>query len=282
MSNVKCQMVFAVAAICMLALVGCQPPRRPDPTPLCPGKATIHTAAAALAQQRDLLTPLQATADCVIAWDNSGRREPVDAAQVRFVPPDKLFFRGVRFGEIRFGANEDEFWLRIKPELDTYWYGTRDQAKQCSHLLPLNPAGLAEALGVVEVDTQWGLTHRDGRDILTQRGDSGRPLKRVYVNACNYRVERIEYFDPGAQVTAATELSGYTPVGDGPTVPTTIRLTTFFQGQVESSATFTLRQIRRFEPTEQQMQSLFDRPGRDGYKTVLRLDEACNFVEEIR
>lgn len=274
-------MVFAVAAVCVLSLVGCQPQRRPEPARLCPGKATIHEAAAALAQQRDPLTPLQAIADCVIAWDNRGRRESVDAAQVRFVPPDRVFFRGVRFGEIRFGANEDEFWLRIKPELDTYWHGTREQAQACSYMLPLNPAGLAEALGVVEVDAQWELSHRDGRDILTQR-NNGRPLKRVYVNACDYRVERIEYFDPGAQVTAATELSDYTPVGDGPTVPTTLRLVTFFQGKEDSSATFTLRQIRRFEPTERQMRSLFDRPGRDGYKTVLRLDEDCNFVEEIR
>jgi hypothetical protein len=211
--------------------------------------------------------------------DNKIRRESFDA-QVRFMPPDKIFFRGDKFGEIRFGANESEFWLRIKPELDTYWHGTRQQAAACAHMLPMNPANLAEAMGMVGVDTSWELFHRDGWDILTQRGQRGRPLRRVYVNGCTYRVERIEYFDRNGQMTAATELSGYETTADGMTLPTRIRLMTIYKGLEESAAQFTLRNVRRFEPTERQRQNLFARPGRDGYKTVLRLDEYCNFVQE--
>ena len=282
MLNVKCQMLTVSAATVLLTLAGCQGPQRPaTPESRCPGKITLYEAAAALEQQRQQLVPLQASARCVMQWsdmDNKTRRESFDA-QVRFVPPDKMFFRGDKFGEVRFGTNDTEFWLRIKAELDTYWYGTRDRAQNCSHVLLMNPANLAEALGMIEIDTQWELFHRDGRDWLTLR-EQGRPVKRVYVNACDYRVERIEYYDRTGEVTAATELSNYTTTSDGLRLPMTIRLVTLYNGLEESSAQFDLRGVRRFEPTKTQMEKLFERPGRDGYGTVLRLDVNCNFVED--
>lgn len=282
MSNVKCQILLSVVVTTAL-LAGCQPARRiAAPGAGCSGKPTIAQAVAALQQQRGQLDALQAAARSVMEWrdiDNRTRRESFDA-QIRFVPPDKIFFRGDKFGEIRFGANESEFWLRIKPELDTYWYGGRDRAEACSHMLPMNPANLAEAMGMVAVDTRWELFHRDGWDILTLRGERGQPQRRVFVNGCTYRVERIEYYDHAGQMTAATELSGYETTGDGMTLPTSIRLMTIYKGQEESAAQFTLRNVRRFEPTDRQRQNLFARPDRDGYGTVLRLDEYCNFVRE--
>lgn len=282
MFNVKCQMRLVLAAVMVLAMTGCQRPRMRETTPGCPGKITIEQAAAALAQQRNRLGPMQATARCVLQWydlHNKLRSESIDSAQVRFVPPDMLYIRGVKFGEVLFGANESEFWLRIKPELDTYWYGTREQAQQCAYALPMNPANLAEAMGMVEVDARWELFYRDGRDWLTLR-EQGRPVKRVYVNACDYRVERIEYFDRQGQLTAVTELADYMTANDAPPTPTTIRLTTFYRGQEDSSALFELHNVRRFEPSDKQMRGFFERPGRDGYGTVLQLDVSCNFVEE--
>lgn len=282
MRNKKHPPYILPTAAVLLMLAGCQGPQTPTgPEPFCRGKVTIDQAAAALAAQRHQLGSMQATARCVMQWldlKDTVRRESFDA-QVRFLPPDRMFFRGDKFGEIRFGANAREFWLRIKPELDTYWHGTRDQAQDCSHALLLNPANLAEAMGIVDVDSRWELFHRDGRDWLTLR-DQGRPVKRVYVNCCDYRVERIEYFDRHGRLTAASDLSDYTTTDDGLTMPTTLRLTTFYQGREDSSARFELRQIRRFEPTDRQMQNLFERPARDGYKTVLRLDANCNFIEE--
>ena len=282
MSNVKCQLLTAAAASVLLVLAGCQGPQRPAASEsLCPGKTTLEEAAAALDGQREQLGSMQASARCVMQWidtNNKTRRESFDA-QVRFVPPGSMFFRGDKFGEVRFGANDTEFWLRIKAELDTYWYGTRDRAQDCSHVLLMNPANLAEALGMVEIDARWDIFHRDGWDWLTLR-EQGRPVKRVYVNACEYRVERIEYYDRAGQVTAATVLSDYATTGDGLTMPMTIRLITLYNGQEESSAQFDLRGVRRFEPTKAQMDKLFERPGRDGYGTVLRLDANCNFIEE--
>lgn len=272
---------LAMASVMLLAY-GCGKPQQIEPSPLCAGKPTIEQAAFALAAQRDQLAPFQASARCVMEWRDAEdrlHRESFDA-RAACVPPERVFFRADKFGEIRFGANESEFWLRIKPELDTYWYGTRQQAQRCAHVLMINPANLAEALGVVHVDTNWELFHRDGYDLLTQRRN-GRPVKRVYVNCCDYRVRRIEYYDPQGQVVAATELSDYTPIDPALVVPTHIRLMTIYQGLEESSARIELRNIRRFDPTPAQLENLFSRPGRDGYGTVLRLDENCTFSQEL-
>ncbi len=266
----------SVAAL--LTVMGCQGPQDIKTTDsLCAGKITIGEAAAVLSQQRQQLGPIRATARSEIQFPD-GSREGING-QVWFIPPDRMLFTGDKFGEIRFGANENEFWLRVKPKMDTYWYGSRVQAQACSHVLPMNPASLAEALGMVEVDATWELFHRDGYDWLTLR-ERGRPVKRVYVDACDYRVVRIEYFDFHGQITAATDLSSYAATGNGLMLPMTIRLTTYYRGQEDSTAEFELRQVRRFEPTERQMHNLFERPGRDGYGTVLRLDGHCNFVEE--
>jgi len=273
----------AAAVLFVLAMFcGCQTPSRLVERPTgCAGKATIQEAAEILNAQQQQIAPLQATAACVLSWrDDKGkmRREQFDA-QVRFVPPDDIFFRGDKFGEIRLGTNADEFWLRIKAELDTYWYGRREQANACASDLPLNPSNLTEAMGQIVVDASWEMFHRDGWDILTLR-QGGRPVKQAYVNACTYRVERIEYYNADGFVTAATELSNYAASDDGLTLPTTLRLITLRSGLEDSSAQFELRNIRRFEPTAVQREKMFARPPRDGYKTVLRLDANCNFIEE--
>jgi len=282
MVHVKYQRLIGWAVCLLLALSGCQGPVRPaGQGVLSEGKITIDEAVAALDVQYQPMGPVQASSRCVLQWleaEDKVRRESFDA-QVRFVPPDKIFFRGDKFGEIRFGTNENEFWLRIKAELDTYWYGTRAQAQDCPNELLVNPCNLVEAIGRVEVDTTWELFHRDGWDWLTLR-EKGRPVKRVYVNCRDYRIERVEYFDRQGQVMAATELSNYTQIGEGVVMPTTIRLITLYKGLEESSAKFDLQGVRRFEPTPAQMEKLFQRPGRDGYGTVLRLDEYCNFTQE--
>ena len=272
------------ALLLVLSLCGCQGPQSLPvavPKVQCPGKMTVIDAAAALAKQQTQLGPMRASTRCVMQWrddKNKSRQEPVDG-RVWFIPPDKVIFRGDKFGkEVSFGVNAAEFWLRVKPEMDTYWYGTRPQAHACAHVMPMNPADLAEAIGIVQIDTRWELFHRKGLDILTL-SENGRLLKRVFIECCNYRIERVEYFDSAGHITAATDLSDYAMIGDGMTLPSKIRLTAYDSGKADSSVEFQLQQARRFEPTDRQMQ-LFQRPGRDGYGTVLRLNENCDFMPE--
>ena len=284
MRQIYLSVMMAGMGVVLAFVAGCQGPVRPAGSgELCAGKATIDEAVAALAAQRGQLGAMQASARCVMQWrddKDKSRQESFDA-QVRFVPPDRMFFRGDKFGEIRFGANETEFWLRVKAELDTYWWGRRQQAQDCAHTLMLNPCNLAEAMGSVEVDSRWELFHRKGQDLLTLT-ENGRPVKRVFVNCCDYRVHRIEYFDSDGQASGAAELSNYTRTNDGLEMPMTIRVITLYRGREESSAQFELKGAKRFEASPEKMNKLFERPGRDGYGTVLRLDANCNFEEETQ
>jgi len=275
---------YPVIGVLAILLCGCGPQPKPVQRPLCPGKATIIEAVDALNLQRKNLQAFEATAAGVISYqkeDGRFRDEPIRNGNLTFMPPDKVFFKGeVVFKEARFGTNEDEFWLRIKYELDTYWWGSRATAERCAGQLLFDPAGIAEAIGIVNVTDDWELFHRDGYDILSLRRD-GVISKRIYVNACDYRVEQLEYFDPAGRRKVAIELDDYNVDESGIMVPATIRAASYDdEGLEESAVRFELKNIRPLTP-ERYKPKQFIRPGRDGYGTVLHLNENCEFMEEL-
>ncbi|MCI0498710.1 MAG: hypothetical protein L0Y36_03380 [Planctomycetales bacterium] len=274
---------FILFGLIPVLLAGCaQPPIEPGKL-LCPGKPTLDEAAAMLALQRHNLQPFRAAAECTVSWrDENGkkREEPIRGAVMAFVPDNKLDFLGeLVFKEVRFGTNETEFWLRVKAELDTCWWGTRAQAAQCREGLIVNPDSLVEALGIMDVTPDWKMFYRGGCDILSCY-DAGKIKKRIYVNACDYRIKRIEYFDAEQVRKVSVELEDYAVGETGITTPTRIRIASFDRmGQEESAMLIRLKNIRPLPP-DQIGKKLFVRPGRDGYAHVYRLDENCEFTPE--
>ena len=277
---------FVLLAISILFLAGCPQPLDDEIIPVetgCPGKASIRQAVKIIRLQKQNVMPFRAKADCVFSYrkaDGTDKDEPV-GGDIVFVPKGNIFFKGSKFGEIRFGANAEEFWLRVKPELDTYWYGSKVIASECNEKLLINPANVAEALGVVDVTTDWTLSHRDGYDLLDLIED-GKKKKRVYVNTCDYRIELIEYFDADEFKRIGIELGNYTTNDDGIMVPSVIRFSYYDDmGLEESAVRIELKHVR-YLPPEKQKKKLFVRPGRDGYKKLLHLNADCEFelVEE--
>jgi hypothetical protein len=269
--------IFLLMMALAVALTGCQAPEL-SPRLTCPGKATVQEAAAVIGLQKQNVQPITASADCRLSWrDETGKEKNEQVSgKMAFVPPGKIFFKGDKFGEIRFGTNDQEFWLRVKPELDSYWFGSRTQAGQCDETLLLNPAQVAEALGIVDITTQWQLFYRDGYDVLSLY-QGGKLKKRVYVNACDYRIEEIEYFDVLEIKKVSVKLTNYWAGDDGLTVPSTIFVSYFdAAGLEESSVQIELRHIRPLPP-EKQKKKLFERPGRDGYGKLYQLNQNCEF-----
>jgi hypothetical protein len=270
--------VLGLLLTATVLLVGCQSvpvDRTGDLT--CPGKATVDEAVRVLSLQKLNVRPFEASASCTISWRQGGKEKNENVnGKLVFVPSDNIYFGGSKFGEVRFGTNETHFWLRVKPELDTYWWGTKAQAARCREALLLNPADIAEAFGIVDVTTDWQLSHRGNYDILDHIED-GRKVKRVYVNTCAYRIEQIEYFDADELKKVSIDLGDYTTGETGIVVPTRIWVGYFDrEGIEESSVEVRLRNIR-YLPPEKQGAKLFIRPGRDGYKEVLKLSEQCEF-----
>jgi len=262
-----------------VALCGCQGSQRRDVVDMdCPGKTTIDEAVRLLTLQKQNVQPLVAVASCTISWRQSDGREKdenVDG-RLKFIPPNMLIFQGNKFGKVQFGTNETEFWLLVEPELDTYWWGNKAQADQCVETMLINPTNIAEALGIVEVTTDWKLSHRGNYDILDLVRD-GKKVKRVYINTYDYLIDTIEYFDADEMKQVSIELSEYTPGDNGIMVPSRIWAGYFNkQGIDESSVEIELKQFRVLAP-EKQRKNLFVRPSPDGYKEVFRLNEQCEF-----
>jgi hypothetical protein len=269
----------------MLLYTGCQPGAvGSERERLCEGKGSIEEAVSILSLRRQNVGSLQGRADCIFYYkDDKGeeKRKEVSAVNVRFVPPDRILFRGNVFGEVvGFGSNENEFWLRVKPDMDSYWWGTRQQAEDCSEIMLINPYNVIEALGMVDVKTDWELSYQNGYDILTLSRDDGTPLKSVYMDACDYLVSRIEYFDNEGLLKASAALSDYTVGEDGLAVPQSIEVTQYQFGIREGSVEIQLKHVRPFSPNEEQRRLLFKRPEREGFEHMYRLNDACQFVEE--
>lgn len=263
-------------------LAGCSAPQKlPAKQPMaCPGKGTIEQAARALAQKKENLHPLKASARCILEWtDSEGktRKETFDA-QLRFVPPDCLFVRGDKFGEIRFGTNPQAFWMMVKPEIDTYWWGTRQAAEQCKQRIPFNPWNIVEALGIVQVDANWTLDWHDGYDILTLVDPEGEILQKISIRACDYQVISIESVDPQGLQSIQIQLDKYVTTEQGFSVPTIIQARHLSYGQDDASIRLELRGIELFEVDPVRAQRLFSRPSPDNYRTVYRLSSECDFV----
>lgn len=277
----------ALVVIAALLLIGCQPGPKRGTEIICPGKSSIDEAIRVLSLQRQNLQPFQANADCTIFYrddDGEQRQEPVRGAKMAFMPEDKIYFKGdLVFKELRFGTNEAQFWLRIKADLedfgDSYWWGTRAEIQQCPETLPVNPDNIAEALGIVEVTPQWELSNGEGHDLLTLVED-GRIRKRVTVNACDYAVETIDYFDASAMKRVTVQLTDYSSEENGIQVPTWIKMISYdAMGQSDLEVLFELQNIRSL-PLEKIGTKLFARPERDGYGHLYRLNENCEFIEE--
>jgi hypothetical protein len=254
---------------------------------ICPGKSSIEEAIRVLTLQRQNLQPFQANADCTITYrdeDGDERQEPVRGAKMAFVPDAEIYFKGdLVFKELRFGTNETEFWLRIKADLedfgDSYWWGARADIQQCPEMLPVNPDNIAEALGIVEVTPEWELSNGDGYDLLTLVED-GRIRKRAAVNACDYSIEAIDYFDTEGMKRVSVQLKEYSAGENGIRVPTWIQIVSYDRmGQSDLAVLFELQNIRSLPP-ERIGKKLFARPERDGFGHLYRLDEKCEFVEE--
>ncbi len=272
----RCAVFLAVPAFtgCLKSLA---------PLPICPGQADIRQSSDILNSQSQAVRPIRASAHCLIEFldpDGRKRRESFDA-QLRFVPPEKLYIGGDKFGPIRFGSNEQMFWVYVKPGMDAAFWGYRKDAQLCAERFGLNPSHLTEALGLVGLDEGWILAHENGIDVLTKTGSTGVVEKRLYVDCCKYRIKRIEYFDESGECVAAVDLAGYRPLDDNFYVPADIGLYHYTNGKTDSLLRIKLSAIAVFEPTQAQLTGkLFQCPSTRGFKQVYRLSENCEFVPD--
>lgn len=226
---------------------------------IVPGKATFQEAASALQTQADEFEPTQINGTCKLSYrdrDDEGkwRRLPSFTMKFWLEPPYNLYWVGNAApgpeGKIFLGANQEAFWLSIKPEINTYWFGRWDDATDVTEL-ELNPRVVLESLGMIQFAPHetWQLESQKRVDILACKDtESARLIKRLYVTTKTYRLAKIEYYDELGEIAVVVEMERYKVLDGKNAVPTGIRVSRYAWGELEGRVTFTLKQgvVRQF------------------------------------
>jgi len=266
-------------SVVILILAGCESSIR-QPTEICPGKASVAEALAALKSQSQNVVPLKANGQCRLEYHVEGKKKQQREnfnMKLWANPPVEIYLQGDKAlvpKAIILGSNEREFWLSIRPkEISTHWWGNWSE-QDLSEGLVINPRTLLESLGIGEVETQqdWSLSNEGTYDIISKRRQ-GVVIKKIYVYSCDYRVRKIEFFNRDGQAVAGAELDKYKEVSDGFFIPSLIKVTTYAQDTGESSFSITL-ELKSIKPatiTEPRRNVLFKLPQPRGFTNVYRI-----------
>lgn len=277
-NNMSGKLIPYIAAV-ILVLAGCESRIR-LPTKVCPGKDSVADALSALQSQSQNVVPLRASGQCRLEYYVEGKkkkqRENFDV-KLWVNPPVEIYMQGDKAlvpKAIVLGSNERAFWLSIRPkEISTHWWGYWAE-QNMSEGLVINPRTLLESLGIGELETQqdWSLSNEGPYDIITKRRRGG-IIKKTYIYCCDYRVRKIEFFNPDGRAVAGAELDRYEEVSDGFFIPSLIKITTYAQETGESSLSITLdlKSINPATITEPRRNVLFRLPKPRGFTNVYRI-----------
>lgn len=272
--------VFYIVPL-VLILSGCAPQTQ-ELTQVCPGKGSVAEALSVLRSHSQSVEPLKATGTCLLEYHVEGKRQPRREnfpVRVWLNPPIEIYLQGsVAFDPrgIVAGSNKDEFWLAIRlKEISSYWWGEWTEASQLDELV-ISPRVVLEALGAPALESakggkaNWSLSNEGVFDILSQRSDQGRIIKKIYIFCCDYSIRKIEYFGADGEVAVVAQLDKYRKVAGSFAVPTIIKAVRQDGGAEDSvSITVALRSVRSANFNEQQRDRLFTRPAARGFEHVL-------------
>jgi hypothetical protein len=270
----------------LLALLGgcVTRPQKPK-LAICPGKATVDEALQTLTARAQSAVPVWASGRAVLTYYVPDKKKPERHSLtivLRFDPPARVYLQGSVTAIPRaviLGSNEKEFWLALKPkEISRYYIGRWQDVRDFEGLV-MSPRVVLEAVGIVNMPgtepnpARWKLENKGPYDILTQRDESGRPVRRLYVYACDYTVREIDYFDRRGKVVAVAQLDGYQPVEKTPfSVPTQISVVSTRPDGRKDSAMMNLSSVWTKPFNEKQRQQIFHPPDADKYEHIYRYE----------
>ena len=279
-----CARFLAPVLAATFLLWGCGP-QLEQPLRICPGAGSAQAVLGRLRSYGDSAVSFRGNGQCRLEYYVEDKPDKENfPVKLWFLPPCSIRMQGdVAFNPrgLELGSNEREFWLAIRPkEISTYWWGKWSQQTACEGLI-LSPKVLVEALGVVEVASEagWALSTEGPFDVLTESGDNGRLIKRVYVYNCDHRVRKIEYFDGGGAVTTTCELRKYEKVTNEFHVPTVIEVTAHRADGKHDSVRMSLQSVRVADFSEKQRHGLFSRRPPRGFSRVVQVVEG-RFIEQ--
>lgn len=265
-------------------LGGCAPQIR-EPVLVCPGVESSEELLAVLRGHSENLVSLRASGQCLLEYyvDGEKRRENFPV-KLWVNLPGEIYLQGdVAFDPrgIVVGANEEEFWLSVKPkEISGYWWGRWADTDHLRGVM-INPAMILEAFGGVDVGGggNWVLSKEGDFDILTRR--EGRDDRRkLYISDCDYLIRKIEYLNTDGETAAVVKLGKYKRVGEGSLVPGVMEAVNYNANGEKSRLRISFGSIRPVNFTEKQRHRFFTRPEPRGFKHIYKV-VGDNVIEQL-
>jgi hypothetical protein len=220
----------SVACLTLVACTGCPPP--PPPVQFLPRQQAVDIVNANNRRIGPGIRCKAVTADIRVR-DNEGVRHHfiLDGPLVH-VKPRSLYFDLRQLGStaIRVGSNPVEYWLWIKPERDTVWWGKYDLLVGLEENdIPIRPDELIEALGIRELPTEpdysgsplYRVADEYHQLIFFGLDDLGRGVisKEYWLDRRPpFLIRRIVFRDRQARVLMHAELDAYQAAADAPDV----------------------------------------------------------------
>ena len=225
MRKLASKMVLFAAAV-MLSGMGCAPQERLE-IPQCDCVKGSSEILLLTEKRAESLKAFKANGNCELTFynDKGSRTEENFSIQMWIDPPSRFRLHGdVAFNPrgIVVASNADEFWMEMKPDQlgNAYYWGKWDESSS-EAIRKISPRMILEALGAIELSEKpnWLVTVKDTHVLLTNIGEANQILKRVYLDCCDYRPGRIEYFDRHGNMTIVAEMGDYIAVEEEFFVP---------------------------------------------------------------
>ncbi|MEJ2646807.1 MAG: hypothetical protein P8016_00195 [Sedimentisphaerales bacterium] len=264
-----------LCAVTIIFLSGCGS-KVQKPLPVCPGKSNVTEALAALQAQSENIVPLftnKGTFSIEYYDDDEMRKQHFNIRVLLIKPPSEIYMQastGIIDKAMVLGSNEKEFWLQVKPEISSYWWGLWSKQSSNAGIL-INPRTLLEALGIAEIDTNanWSLSNESGFDILTKRVQ-GMIIKKLHIYCCDYTVRQIDYYDNSAKPTAVVKLDNYKEVAPGLYIPFSIVINSITEN-IENTFNVDIK-LSSIKPATQRQQNFpITRPEPKGYDHIYQV-----------
>lgn len=263
--------------LAMLFSCGCEEPVK-IPVKKCPGKATTTASLKALNDSSSQVQPFIAYGKGLVQFYNEEKKKyeknDISAVKIWFAPPDKMRFWGdVVFNNrgLDVGSNESEFWFTAMPkELgNVYIWGLWSQQKNEEDLL-LSPRIMRQGFGIIDTENEKNFSLLPGtyQDVLIQKDNYNRIIKKIYIDNCSYRAAKIEYYNDRQMVFAVLELSDYKIINDKMTLPMKLQVINNVNNGNADVISITLKSVN---PQDKIKTAVFQKPPTKRFANIYKL-----------
>lgn len=211
--------------------------------------------------------------------------------QYRWAGDFRLNCKKAGLGDVMtLGTNGDTYWLTVRPEVDTMWWGrTQYVGSPCAQVLPLDPTLVAQVLGVGRIDTNFlalpapvlRFNHDEDAYMVTwnvQAPTHWATQREVWYDRSSLMPVRVMLYGDRGRVLLRADLAGHVPVTTDKDADTGAKVaTTYTLSFPDSGSTMILRLrdpllSRNGFPKEASFVLPIRRPG---VAKVIQVDEAC-------